>query len=366
MAPSTESPTPAPVSNLPLLIGLPLLIVVVTVFVVLLLLLLAFALRKWYKRRHPPYPNEYRRVKTEDPDRKQSTSPPKIRIIEPPTPSTSMQYVRTQVSDREHYIPHMSLPTSPERNYESKRPPGILKHVHRKDRHSRGRRNRSTSSGSLDSLLETVRNTEQAYSMSLSASSESSPEHVVSHMYMVPPEKLRAPTVAGEVDEKECIFITLLFSEDRHRLVVRIERVTGLPLRPDGKEVDAYIRLHLVTKSHALPQRPTSRTKLTRQDSAPVFDEDIAYESMSREELINSSLHLEVLDYRLHSKHRVLGRVELVLAQVAFENGQASLSLQLCPPKVGTLGRVYGICMVMGWSGARASPSRRGWPGAGD
>ena len=115
------------------------------------------------------------------------------------------------------------------------------------------------------------------------------------HMYVVPPGKTSVEhSGEGEVRKEPEIFLRLLYNRDTTSLVVKIEKVIDLPLRDDGSEVDAYVRLFFIPKLPELPQRRTSKTRTARRDSAPVFDEEIRYEAMTAEEMINSTLHVQV------------------------------------------------------------------------
>ena len=129
------------------------------------------------------------------------------------------------------------------------------------------------------------------------------------------------------------ICFQLRYNEKSNRMVIKIERVTYLPCREDGSMVDAYIRLFFIPKLQELPQRKTSKTQ-TQRGTSPVFDEELTYEAMTPEEVINSTLHVEVLDYRSYGKHQILGLGDLPLIQVKFEGDLASITLPLHLPKV--------------------------------
>lgn len=333
---SSPTSSPAGGSDLPLLVGLPLLLVIVVAIAALLLLLLLANLRLRLRRRK----SEYRSVPNDEPEGRRRYSPshqlrPNVRVPDPPPPST-LPVIATKLtkSGPYPYPPHQlsgSSHSSPEHTQDKARASRLPRrgksgtHKHSRDKHKVVKdAEHSVSSDSLDSFAGTPR--KLPFGSSAVADS--------SHLYMVPAYK-RWTHDGGESDCAPKLSLALLYSEGEQRLVVRIERVLGLPLREDGTEVDAYVRVYLVAKSTALPQRRTSRTRTSRRDSAPVFDEEISYEAMSHVELINSALHLEVLDFRPFGKHRVLGRVEQPLGQVSFQSGgQTSLSLQLSPPKV--------------------------------
>lgn len=146
------------------------------------------------------------------------------------------------------------------------------------------------------------------------------------------------------------IYFQLRYSERTNRMTIKIDKVSYLPCREDGSMMDAYVRLFFIPKLQELPQRKTSKTQ-TQQGTSPVFDEELTYEAMTPEEVINSTLHIEVLDYRSYGKHNILGQGDLPLVQVKFEGELASITLPLHLPKVCTCvcggGGYVGYVMCM-------------------
>lgn len=151
-----------------------------------------------------------------------------------------------------------------------------------------------------------------------------------------PSPSIRRTSVAEECEKKKLpeLFLALFYNENEALLRVKVERATDLPFRADGTPVDAYVRLFFIPNLPELPQRRTSKTKTQRRENSPVFDEEVEYEAMSMEELINSNLHVEVLDFRSYGKHMVLGQADIPLVQVQFLRGEASVVLPLKLPKV--------------------------------
>ena len=111
-----------------------------------------------------------------------------------------------------------------------------------------------------------------------------------------------------------------------------MEKVNNLPLRDDGSEVNAFVRVYFTPMQHIL--RGTARTEMVRRTSDPVFDEEIVYDAMNKDDLDNSTLHLEVVDYQAYGKQKVIGRNQLALRRVTYNNGEAKIHLSLPPPLV--------------------------------
>ena len=324
--PATEE---AAADNLALFVALPVIIVIFTAIIALLLLL------GWLSLRSRLRGAQYRSVPTGESKSvgiRQLPYPPSIKISDPPTPAMSF-HTATQLSDpttngsRYPFIQHK---TPSQRPVDEKRPPRLR--TRRKGNHKHGK--------GMHVLLRNAEPSPESDSDKGKKKADRSPSivslglpGVSPQMYMVPPGK-RTSQASANGDKEPEIFLCLLYNQDTASLVVKIERVVGLPFREDGAEVDAYVRLFFIPKLPELPQRRTSKTRTARRDSAPVFDEEIRYEAMSAEELINSTLHIQVLDYRSYGKHHILGQVDLPLAQVKFEKGEAAVSLPLTSPRV--------------------------------
>ena len=338
-------------SNLALLIGLPALIIIFTVIVVLLLVLAWHSLRRrWEESQY-----KYHSLPTEDTadiNSKVKGSnryrplpyPPAVKLTDPPIPNMTY-HMATELSDptttgsRYPFVQHQLTKRSV---HETR--PGRLR-TRRRGNHKHGKGVHTILNNAepdpevvKERLEQDKKGRERGEEVHTPTSSIFSlgQEEYNPHLYRIPPDK--KTSLAGSATEKmpkdPDVFLMLLYSKDTASLVVRIDRVVGLPFRDDGSEVNAYVRLFFIPRSPALPQRRTSKTKTARRDSAPVFDEEIRYEAMSAEELINSTLHIEVLDYRAYGKHSILGQADLHLAQIQFEKGEATATLSLHPPKV--------------------------------
>ena len=160
--------------------------------------------------------------------------------------------------------------------------------------------------------------------------------------------KRRINSSESEEISKPEIFISMFHNTDRDEnppLVIRIDKVINLPLREDMSVVNSYVRLFFICKIPGLPHRRTWKTKVVRESSDPVFDEEVRYEEMCVEELINSTLHFEVLDYHPHGKHSILGQVDLHLTRVQFTSKEIFdvLTLQPRPAHVRGFGRDEAI-----------------------
>ena len=164
----------------------------------------------------------------------------------------------------------------------------------------------------------------------------------------MPGRKFSGPVIPFDYENQPKlpeICFRLSYREQSNALVIIVERVAYLPYRGDGTTMDAYVRLFFIPKLSELPQRKTSKTR-TQRGTSPVFDEALTYEAMTQEELINSTLHVEVLDYRSYGKHHILGQGDLPLIQVKFEDGEASITLPLHLPKVCVCVCVSGCVFV--------------------
>ena len=317
--------------SMPLVVGLPVLLVIVSAVVILLLILL------WlnYKNRksNAVTNGDYHKVPTQDlgpvmnlPYPTGSSSKARIRMMDPPVPGTSTQYVeaarlgdypgssrgRYPFTDTDH-----STSTSSSEKERTRKPP------RRKSRQPLDVKFRSSdrSSGSEEGYPSPNRQPSPSYSAAVTPPPSPTPSQ---------------QSYSGEVDstKKPELFLSMIYQENEAMLTVKVERATSLPQRADGTPVDAYVRLFFIPKLPEMPQRRTNKTQTRRREKSPVFDEVVEYEAMSAEELINSHLHAEVLDYRSYGKHLVLGRADLPLIQVQFVRGEASITLPLKPPKV--------------------------------
>ena len=139
---------------------------------------------------------------------------------------------------------------------------------------------------------------------------------------------------ASTADRPPEIFLTLSYIKEKTTLIVTVQRVVGLPQREDGTGMDAYVRLYFVPRIPALAQRKTSKTRTRKSESDPIFDELIYYEAMSEDEMINSTLHVQVLDYRAYGRHPILGQGKVELFDVPLKEEEELVVLQLSAPKV--------------------------------
>lgn len=149
-------------------------------------------------------------------------------------------------------------------------------------------------------------------------------------MYLLNANVQKSDSIISAIKLPDIHFI-LCYKEQSSSLLVRVERVNNLPLREDGSEVNAFVRLYFTPMQVML--RKISRTGMTRT-SDPVFDEEIMYEAMNKDDLDNSTLHLEVVDYQAYGKQWVIGRNQLALRRVTYSNGEAKVQLSLPPPLV--------------------------------
>ena len=318
-------PATSQVTTVALKVGIPLIIVIFAAIIVLLIVLRWLIVRSGVKYNARRYQN----VPTEDPHFKNLPYPPCVKIGDPPLPSMTF-HMATQLSDptmNGSRYPFMQHKATSQMSIHKKRPPRLR--TRRKGNHKHGK--------GMHSILDDAEPTPEVVREGGKEKSERSSSVIslgtaAEKIFIVPAGKktLQASSPDGSLPG---INLTLLYNKDTASLVVRLERVVGLPFREDGSEVDAYVRLFFIPKL-PLAYRKTSKSRTARRDSAPVFDEDIRYEAMSAEELINSTLHVQVLDYKPYGKHHVLGQADLELVQVQFEKGEASVTLPLCLPMV--------------------------------
>ena len=274
--------------NLLLLVGLPLILIFVAIIVLLVLLFICyFSVKLWRRLRGTD-------VKNTDSDRGSILPPVKMTR----TPSPELAY-------------HMAAPLG-DPTWGKRYPYYTAQHASRRP-------------GSV------------MHEQSAEASSRS-PSQSIKLGYEVKNRTSLSENEEFESSKPE-VFISLLHdtdSDENAPLVIRIDKAVNLPLREDMSKVDAYVRLFFICTIPGLPHRRTWRTKVIRESTDPIFDEEVHYEEMCVDELINSTLHIEVLDYQPHGKHSILGQVDLHLAQVQFTSEEifTVLTLQTHPAHV--------------------------------
>ena len=339
MSTSTSTPQSSGGVSPAVTVGVPILIIVVTV-VVILLLVLAFL---YYRSRHTQQDLDSKGVYAPLPLQEDSGSapahlppktipygsPPTISLADPPNPS--MQFtMATQLTDA---------------SKTGQRYPFNEQHRQPESRSLRPTKQR------------TKKRTNQQHDVLKSGSVDSSDvsDHSSSSRSEVRQRSKRLATSASPSDQEEAIspaeiYLTLAYKEDSSQFVVNVDRVISLPPRPDGTAVDSYVRLFVIPKLANLSQRKTASTQIQKNQLSPLFNEDICYDSMSREELINSSLHVDVLDNLPHGKHQILGHSLVSLANVTFEEGEAPMRLTLSPPEVRVrVDMCVCVCVCAPW-----------------
>ena len=242
------------------------------------------------------------------------TKPARVQITDPQPPAT--------------FVQAMQLDSSGGTGYPFREPqaltPHDIKHYQKHGKKRNGKHSRLNSSGSSDRETSSSPNASQLNERRVSG--QASPR---------PGRKFSIPIVPLDENQPKLpeICLQLTYREQQNRLTIKVERVAYLPFREDGSTMDAYVRLFFIPKLAELPQRKTCKTQ-TQRGTSPVFDEVLTYEAMTPEEVINSTLHVEVLDYRSYGKHHILGQGDLPLIQVKFEAEVASITLPLHLPKV--------------------------------
>ncbi len=252
--------------------------------------------------------------------------PPTISLADPPNPN--MQFtMATQLMDPSktgQRYPFMDQHKQPEgRNLRDTRP--LNKRTKKKGNHKHGHnRHGILKSASVDTSSDVSDQSSSGRSSEVRPRSRHSP---------LPSS--HSPSEHEDGSQPMELYLTLSHHEDSVQFVVNIDRVVSLPTRPgDGALVDPYVRLFLIPKLAGLAQRKAVTTATQRGTLCPIFNEDIVYESVSREELINSSLTVDVMDSLPHGKHRLLGQALVQLASLNFAEGEAAMKLSLSTPEV--------------------------------
>lgn len=304
-----------------LYIAVSLVVVLFTAAVILVAVVLALAAlrRNGYVPRNGKYSLLPTAESREDGKKKPTLPfPPKVSLTDPPISDEMMFSLAPQLSDhlergtmRYPFVKHRTI--GPQASLQERRPPRLR--TRRKGNHKHGKAMRA-----VQHRTENLDVNEE----SANGKGDSPPRP---HVYLLP-----AQNQSGENDPE--VFLTFIYSKISASLVVRVERVVGLPLREDGTEVSAYVQLYLTPARPAGPQRRSSKTQTARRNSTPVFDEEIRFEAMSEAELLLSTLHVEVLDYKVYGKHQLLGGTMLALSAVHFYEGEASIALTLVVPQV--------------------------------
>eukprot|EP00731_Ephydatia_muelleri_P016686 Em0009g1110a len=237
----------------------------------------------------------YHKLPTSDP------AAPSIKIEDPPPPRMVYYHTAMDLPGSEKY-PFIRRDKSPSPVPERRRLPLVREHLYRPTK----------SSADTEDTLE----------------GEKCSHFPVEYSLRIPREKISDAVQKSTADACE-LSLTLVYVREGCVLTVKVEKAVGLPSREDGSHIDPYVRMFFVSEIPLQRQRRTSKTHPERKESAPVFGDVIRYEQMSPEELINSTLQIQVLDYHPYGRHPLMALVVLPLGQVAFENEVACLTLPL-------------------------------------
>ena len=331
-------------SEMVVYVGLPLIIAVFLALIALLLLLVYFILRAKNKRqKYSKVPHAESRLTNLSSLPYPSIKPPSIKIEGVPSPDMTFtvapQLPSPASSQRYPFIKHKgqqnrTIQAQERRQQRLKR----SKNDHAASEPSRpDSGTHSLSSGSPDHspVRQRGKGKEGERKTSVISLSQFGDQHPVSQAFMVPAgSKQVSRSLSTSSDKPPEISLTLTYLKEKTTLVVSVEKVVGLPPRDDGAEVDAYVRLFFIPRLPEMAQRKTSKTRTAKKELDPVFHEQIYYEAMSEEELINSTLHVQVLDYRAYGRHQIIGRAELSLGHVTVGEDGEPVLLQLLAPRV--------------------------------
>ena len=335
-------------SDMAIYVGLPLIIAIFLAIVALLLLLVYFVIRAKNKQRYSKVPRKKKTLTNLSTLPYPSIKPPAIRIEGAPAPDMSFtvapQLPDPAASQRYPFLQHKRQQNRPVRDGE------------RKKKHGNGRINKKHSATVLDKSADSGTHSASPPDVSpprdgegaakgprkgsLVSLSQFGEQHAIADAFMISAAKKQVGRNAGSADKLPEIFLTIAYLRERTTLVVNVERVVGLPPRDDGAEVDAYVRLFFMPRIPDMAQRKTSKTRTAKRELDPVFHEEIQYEAMSEEEVVNSTLHVQVLDYRAYGRHNIIGQGEISLGTVSLGEEKEPVVLQLQAPRV----REGGVC----------------------
>lgn len=337
-------------SDMAVYIGLPLIIVVFLAIIVLLLLFIYFMIKAKNKRPYRKVPHKEARLTNLSSLPYPSIKPPEIKIENVPSPDMSFtvapQLPTPASTQRYPFIKHKRQQNKPvQHGSPEKRPKknGGRKRTPSENGTQSGRRDSGTHSNSPPSPLPSDQSASGTGSV-ISLSQYGEQHTGISDAFMISAAKKQVGRTSSSADKLPEIYLGLTYLRDKTILVVNVERVVGLPPREDGAEVDAYVRLFFIPRLPEMAQRKTSKTRTAKKELDPVFHEQIQYEAMSEEELMNSTLHVQVLDYRTYGRHHIIGQSELPLGQVTLGEDTESVVLQLHVPQVRDT-----LCRIMGW-----------------
>lgn len=329
---STSQPVTDSKIPLILCIVIPILLILIALGVFLLVVLIWWGIRKRHKKQ-----NRYRPVPTRDSSQSSLPFPPRVQLTSSSSPQVQPSYtIATPLEQQQSamgtkkfqtrypFIQHR--PPSPQGSIDEKRPPRYR--TRRKGNHKHGRGKH---------VIVKRDNIDSEHSPTPEEQSrDDSP--APSQIYLLPAKQTTpSPKDGSHTPQESEIYLTIKYNKPTESLIVRVERVTSLALRDDGTEVDAYVRLHFTPVRPMGPQWTTSKTQTRRRSSAPVFEEEISYPNMPVDELVETTLHIEVLDYKSYGKHQVLGSNELAMKDIDLSSEETiNISLPLLAPTVSS------------------------------
>lgn len=343
---SDREPTSSDHSDMAVYVGLPFIIAVFLAIIVLLLLFIYFIIRAKNKRPYSKVPRKESRLTNLSSLPYPSIKPPEIKIDNVPAPDMTFtvapQLPTPASTQRYPFIKHKRQQNKPvQHDSPEKRTKKSSSGKNGDRKNGKASSETGTRSGRRDSGNHSVSPPspvppdQSNVTGSVVSLSQFGEQHAgMSEAFMISAAKKQVGRTASSADKQPEIFLGLTYLRDKTTLVVNVERVVGLPPRDDGAEVDAYVRLFFIPRLPDMAQRKTSKTRTAKKELDPVFHEQIQYEAMSEEELINSTLHVQVLDYRTYGRHHIIGQSELSLGQVTLGEDTESVVLQLHAPRV--------------------------------
>lgn len=323
-------------SEMAIYVGLPLIIAIFLAVVALLLLLVYFVLRAKNKQRYSKVPQKKKTMTNLSSLPYPSLKPPAIMIEGAPAPDMSFtvapQLPDPAASQRYPFLKHKRQQVKTTRDEPAAEEKKQKKKLGNRRNGKHEQDKRAVDSGTHSASPSPPRDSKGARKTSSVSLSQFGEKHATGDAFLACVAQKQTPGTSA--DKPPQIFLGLTYLQKRTILIVNVERVVGLPPRDDGAEVDAYVRLFFVPRLPEMTQRKTSKTRIAKRELDPAFHEEIQYEAMSEEELINSTLNVQVLDYRAYGRHNIIGQGEMSLSQVPLSGEKDAVILQLHAPRV--------------------------------
>ncbi|KAF2359441.1 C2 domain [Trinorchestia longiramus] len=115
---------------------------------------------------------------------------------------------------------------------------------------------------------------------------------------------------SDSIDRLGKLYFKLRYKSDNGALIVTILKCTDLPQSESGHSTsDPYVKLQLLPDKHH-----KAKTRVLRNTSQPVYDEDFTFYGISAAHLSELTLHFVVLSFDRYSRDDIIGEVVAPLA----------------------------------------------------